>query len=149
MERPELLERLDKAIDGAAHIAVQRGSIKPEPKKSVQVGNVFIEKNNVGLYNILNSDRTKLYTDITVFDVAIIIAQRHTAGENSTIKQILYLEDRFTKYHLDMINYLNCMKSAKKRHDIERMFILEDKFQSAESRARIMRDKISNFKRVK
>jgi hypothetical protein len=41
------------------------------------------------------------------------------------------------------------MKTAKKRKDTERMAILEDKFQSAEMRAKDMRDKISNFKRVK
>jgi len=48
-----------------------------------------------------------------------------------------------------MLNYLSCLKGAKKKHDIERMAILEDKFQVAETLAKSARDSITNFKRIK
>ena len=118
-------------------------------KRSTLIGNVFVEKNVKGFYDVLKFDRSLLYGDISVFDVAIIIAQRYNAGETSAIKKVLYLEERFSKHHTDMIHYLHCMKGAKKNHDNERMAILEDKFQVSESLAKITRDKISVFKRIK
>lgn len=148
MERPELLEKLDKAMDRAATFALQRGVPIPVSKKSLLIGNVFIEKNKAG-YNVVALDRMKLYENITVFDVAVIIAQRYNAGDSSAIKQVLFLEDRFAKYHTDMVHYLSCMKGAMKKNDNERVAILEDKFQLAEQLARDVRDKISSFKRVK
>ena len=148
MDRTELLEKLGRATDRAATFALQRGVPVPISKKSVLIGNVFIEKNKFG-YNVVALDRMKLYENISVFDVAVIIAQRYNSGEMSAIKQVLFLEDRFTKYHIDMIHYLHCMRSAKKKNDVERMAILEDKFQVAESLARNIRDRIAFFKRVK
>ena len=148
MDRTELLEKLGRATDRAATFALQRGVPVPISKKSVLIGNVFIEKNKFG-YNVVALDRMKLYENISVFDVAVIIAQRYNSGEISAIKQVLFLEDRFTKYHIDMIHYLHCMRSAKKKNDVERMAILEDKFQVAESLAKNIRDRIAFFKRVK
>lgn len=148
MERTDLLEKLDRVIDKVADLTVQRG----QPyltKKYVMIGNAFVEKNKKGSYNVLNSDRHILYTDISVFDVAVIIAQRHNQNEAGVIRQVLSLEDKFTKYHTDMIHYLHCMKHAKKSCDSDRMAILEDKFQMAEIHAKDVRDRISVFKRVK
>jgi hypothetical protein len=148
MERAELLEKLGRATDRAATFALQRGVPVPISKKSVLIGNVFIEKSKQS-YNVVALDYTRLYEDISVFDVAVIIAQRYNAGEISAIKQVLLLEDKFSKYHTDMVHYLNCMKSAKKNNDNERLAILEDKFQVAEILARDVRDRISSFKRIK
>jgi len=148
MDRTELLEKLGRATDRAATFALQRGVPVPISNKSVLIGNVFIEKNKFG-YNVVALDRMKLYENISVFDVAVIIAQRYNSGEISAIKQVLFLEDRFAKYHIDMIHYLHCMRSAKKKNDVERMAILEDKFQVAESLAKNIRDRIAFFKRVK
>ncbi len=120
----------------------------PVSKKSVLIGNVFIEKNKAG-YNIVSMGHKRLYENISVFDVAVIVAQRYNLGETSAIKQVLALEDRFSKYHTDMVHYLHCMKSAKKKNDNERFAILEDKFQVAELLARNIRDRITSFKRVK
>ena len=148
MDRPELLERLRKATDKAATFVIQRGMPIPMTKKSVLIGNVLIEKDSSG-YNVVTPDRSKIFENITVFDVAVIVAQRYNSGEISAIKQVLFLEDKFAKYHTDMVHYLHCMKSAKKKNDMERMAILEDKFQLAEQLARDIRDRISSFKRVK
>lgn len=149
MDRPGLLEELDKATDRAASFMIQRGSPLQVSKKSVLIGNTYIEKNNEGTYDVLSFDRKVLYEDISVFDVAVIVAQRYNQNEFSTIRQVLTLENKFSKFHNDMIHYLHCMKAAKKKQDTDRMAILEDKFQLAEQLAKDTRDRISVFKRVK
>lgn len=148
MDRSSLLDRLDKATELAAKIAVQRRSIDL-PKKMVPVGTVYVQLGKNNLYNILNYKHEIIFKDISVFDVAVIIAQRFSAGENSAIKKILFLESCFSKQHTDMVHYLSCMKHAKTKKDTERLCILEDKFQTAEMRARMLRDRISSFKRAK
>lgn len=149
MNKDTLLERLDNATDRAAAYAIQRGSPISVNKKSVIVGSTVIEKNSYGTYNVLSFDRRVLFEDISVFDVAVIIAQRYNRHEDSVIGQVLWLEEKFSKYHTDMLHYLNCMKLAKKKDDLGRLAILEDKFQMAEISARNTRDRISAFKRVK
>jgi len=149
MDRLGLLDKLDKATDRAAMFAIQRGSPIQMSKKSVLIGNTFIEKNTYGSYNVLGFDKSILYEDISVFDVAVIVAQRYNVNELGVIKKVLSLEERFSKYHNDMIHYLHCMKAAKKKQDADRMAILEDKFQLAEQHAKDTRDRISIFKRVK
>lgn len=149
MNRELLLKQLDKAASKATSLAFQRASPIPITKNKVIVGNLCISKNKLGFYDVLTLDQSKLYSDVYLFEVAIILAQSFTSGDTSTTRKVLSLQDRFEKHHTDMIHYLHCMKSAKKRHDIERMIILEDKFQIAESYAKDIKDKISNFKRVK
>jgi hypothetical protein len=149
MDRPGLLEKLDKATDRAADMAIRRGMPIPVSNKSTMIGNTLIEKNSDGLYNVLSYSRALLFENISVFDVAVIVAQRYNEHESGTIRQVLLLENRFSKYHTDMIHYLHCMKMAKKKRDVERLAILEDKFQLAEQLAKDTRDRISVFKRVK
>jgi len=148
-DRINLLNKLDRATTRAASFAISRGFPITMSKRSTLVGHTFIEKNPVGLYNIISSNRSIIYKDISVFDIAVIIAQRYNSGESETIQTVLKLEERFSKYHTDMIHYLDCLKGAKKRHDIERMAILEDKFQVAEISAKKARNDISVFKRIK
>ena len=149
MSRLDLINKLDKATERAASLAISRGNPIRMSKKSTLVGNTFVEKNTNGFYDVVLPNKDRLYENISVFDIAVIIAQRHNSGEMSTIKRILSLEGRYAKYHNDMLHYLNCLKGAKKKHDIERMAILEDKFQIAEALAKSARDSISNFKRIK
>jgi hypothetical protein len=143
-----LVERLDEATDLAATFAMQRGLPLAISKKSILIGSLVIEKNSKGFYDIIQADRNKLYEDISVFDVAVIIAQRYNSGERSVIKEVLDLERKFVKYHTDMIHYLHCMKSAKKKNP-ERLAILEDKFQVAELYAKDIKDQLALFKRMK
>lgn len=149
MDKLELLEKLDVATDKAATIAVQRGLPLKLSNKSVMIGNTFVEKNDIGGYDVLGFNKTILFEDISVFDVAVIIAQRYNSNESGVIKQVLLLEEKFSKHHSDMVHYLHCIRSAKKKQDSERMAILEDKFQVAEQLAKNARDRISVFKRVK
>ena len=144
-----LLDRLDKATDRAASMAIQRGFPIQISTKSVMIGSTIVEKNSRGTYNVVGLNKEVLFEDISVFDVAIIIAQRYNQHEFGVIKKVLFLENKFSKYHTDMKHYLHCMRSAKKKNDIERMAILEDKFQIAELQARDTRDRISIFKKVK
>ena len=149
MDRSSVLETLDKATDRAATFAIQRGMPISVSKKSVLIGSTLVEKNDDDFYNVLSLDRKILYPNISVFDVAVIIAQRHSNGEFSTVKKVIQLEERFHKYHCDMTHYIHCYRGAKKKNDLERMFILEDKFQLSEMLAKATRDSISVFKRVK
>lgn len=149
MEKASLLEKLDRATDRGAHLAISKCMPIRMSKKSTLIGSTFIEKTENGLYSIVLSNKSVVYSDISIFDIAVIIAQRYNSGETATIYKVLALEERFSKYRNDMENYLNCLKGAKKRHDTERMAILEDKFQVAETAARNIRDDISIFKKVR
>ncbi len=148
MDRSELIDKLDKATDKAATFAIQRGMPIPA-KKGSWVGNTIIKKNVNGFYDIFGLDKKLLFQNITIFDIATIVAQRYTSGEFRTVERILDLENKYSKYHMDMLHYLHCMKAARQRHDYDAMAILEDKFQVTEIRARSTRDSISFFKRVK
>jgi hypothetical protein len=149
MERPELLKQLNKATDRAATIAIHRGLPITLSKNDTLIGNFIVEKNKYGFYDILKFNRSIVYENISVFDIAIIIAQKYNSGELSVVRQLLQLEERFSKFHNDMTHYLYCMKTAKKKHDTQRSAILEDKFQMAELLAKNTKDKIAIFKRVK
>lgn len=149
MDKVELLSELEKATDKAATFAIQRGFPIPITRKSTMIGSLFVEKNKDNFYDVVSLDRTVLYENISVFDVAVIVAQRYSAGDSSTIRQVLELEGKFSKHHTDMIYYLHCMKGAKKKQDNERLAILEDKFHMAEIQAKDTKDKITFFKRVK
>jgi hypothetical protein len=149
MDRVALLDKLDKATDRGAQLAISRGIPVRISRKATLIGNTIVIKNLNSLYNVVSPNGLLIYEDISVFDIAVIIAQRYNSGEMATIKKVLALEERFSKYHNDMIHYLDCLKFAKKRHDIERMAILEDKFQVAETSARNTRNSISVFKRIK
>lgn len=149
MERAALISQLDRATSKAMMLAIQRCSPIPINRNRVVVGNICVDKNKSGFYDILTPDRKHLYKDVYLYEIAIILAQRYAAGDTSAIRKVLALQDRFEKHHLDMLHYLQCMKSAKKKHDIERMAILEDKFQISESFAKDIREKMSLFKRVK
>lgn len=149
MNIPDMIDKLDKATDIAASLAIERGVPIPVSKKSIRVGSVLIEKNTQGLYDITSSTRISVYRDISLFDVAIIIAQKYNSGEMTSVKQVLQFESKFAKYRTDMMHYLHCMRAAKKQNDTERLAILEDKFQVAEQFAKNIRDRLAKFKRVK
>jgi hypothetical protein len=149
MNRSALIDKLDKATDRGVSVALVRGIPLTVSKKTTMIGTTLIRKNESGYYDVLSLDGKGLYKDISVFDVAVIIAQRHNNGEYGTIKKVLFLEEKYSKHHSDMLNYLHCLKGAKKKNDIERMAILEDKFQISEIYAKEMRNHISLFKRTK
>lgn len=149
MNRSNLIDKLDKATDKAAILAIKEGIPVKMSKKSTLIGNLFVNQNADGLYDVVSSDKVKLYSNISLFDIAVIVAQRYNSGETSVIKKVLALEEKYSKHHTDMIHYLSCLKGAKKNRDIERMAILEDKFQVAEILAKHARDSISIFKRIK
>lgn len=143
-----LLEQLAKATDKAASLSIRRG-VPITTKAGAWVGSTFIKRNIYGLYDITALDKSQLFNNISVFDVAVIISQRYSSGEFRTVEKVLALESKFAKYHTDMLHYLHCIKGAKSRCDYVTMAILEDKFQISEIRAKHTRDDIAAFKRVK
>ena len=149
MNRKNLIEKLDKVTDKAASFAIERGLPIPGEKSNTWVGKTLIKKNAHGFYDIFSLDKKQLFKNIIVFDIATIIAQRYTAGEFKVIDKVLVLEDTYSKYHMNMLHYLHCMKGAKRRHDYDTMAILEDKFQVSEMRAKSTKNSIAIFKRLK
>jgi hypothetical protein len=142
-----LLEKLNRATDRATNLAIQRGLPITISKRSSLVGNLCVEKNKDGYYDVLASNKEILYENLSSFDVAVIIAQRIMSREYSVIKQVLTLEKDYSKHHSDMVNYLNCMKSAATKKDYIRIHILEDKFQISELKAKSTKDSLAQFKR--
>jgi hypothetical protein len=148
-DKSRLLEVLDNALNQATSTAIKNADPIKRSKNSTFIGTTIVEKNRDGFYDIKFLNDTILFENISTFDVAVMIAQRYNSNEHSVIKQILVLEEKYAKYHNDMVHYLHCFKAAKKKNDIEKMCILEDKFQVAEGLARITKDRIGFFKRVK
>jgi hypothetical protein len=148
MEKAKFLNKLDKATDKAAKMAIEQGLPIPG-KEGVYIGNTIVEKNKSNLYNVVSLDHRVLYENISIFDIAVIIAQRYNSSEFGIIEKVLKIENEFTKYHLDMIHYLNCHKSAKKKKDYDKMYILEDKFRIAEQHAKKLKNNLAIFKKVK
>lgn len=147
MDRTELVKKLDKVTDKAASIAISRGIPIPNKKQGSWVCNTLVKKNSIGLYDIYTLSNELIFTNISTFDVAVIISQRYSTHELKTIEKVLVLDEKFSKYHTDMLHYLHCMSAAKRRKDYDTMAILEDKFQLTEIRARNIRDNIAAFKR--
>lgn len=149
MNRAELLEKLNKATDKAASLAIQKGIPIPKQSNSTWVGKTLIKKNKLDFYDIYTLENSILYKDIITFDIATIIAQKFTDGQLHTIEGVLELEKTYAKHRTDMLHYLHCMKAAKKRRDYDTLAILEDKFQLSEQRAKNVRHEIYFYKRVK
>jgi hypothetical protein len=149
MDRSKLIDNLDKATDKAASNAIESGFPIHNTTSSAWVGKTFIKKNRNGFYDIFSLDKKVLFKDITVFDVATIIAQRYTSGELRTVERVVKLESEYSTYRTNMMHYLHCIQGAKSRKDYDTMAILEDKFQMAEIRAKRIRNDIAIFKRLK
>lgn len=149
MERPALINKIKKATHKAALLAMSSGFPMEISVNSVLVGKTCVTRNTSGFYDVIRADGTIIYKNLAMFDIAIIIAQRHNSGEINTVYKVIALEQVYAKHHTDMTHYLNCLKGAKRRSDIERMAILEDKFQLAEMLAKVAKDSISKFKRIK
>ena len=148
-DRSKFSEAFDDALNRAATIAIKNSDPVKKNKNSTYVGSTIVEKNENGLYDIKFINQTMLFENLSSFDVAMIIAQRYNTNEQNIIKQVIALDEKYSKHHTAIVHYLHCFKSAKKRNDIEKMCIFEDKFQVAEGLAKLTKDRIAFFKRVK
>ena len=147
-KKEKLLVSLDTAIRQAAAKAIS----KSEPigdKNSCIVGSLSVKKNDSGLFEVLNVNKEVLHTNISLYYVAVLVAQKFIAGHRTQIKEILELENSYQKFHNDMLHYLHCYKVAKTRNDTGRMSILEDKFQMSEQHAKKIKEKLDFYKRSK
>lgn len=148
-DKPKFLEAFDDALNRATTIAIKNADPIKKNKNTTYVGTTIIEKNDNGFYDLKFLNHTPLFENLSSFEVAMIVAQRYNTSEHGVIKQVLALDEKYSKYHTDMIHYLHCFKAAKKKNDVEKMCILEDKFQVAEGLAKLTKDKIAFFKRIK
>ncbi len=148
MKRSALIDTLDRATDKAASLAIERGLPIPGSNSKTWIGKACVKKNTLGYYDVMSLDQLVLFENIIVFDVATIVAQRYTRKEFRTIDKVLLLENKYSKHYNDMMHYLHCIKGAKTRKDYVTVSILEDKFQLAEQRAKIIKNDIAIFKIV-
>jgi hypothetical protein len=149
MKKKMLIGVLNKATDKAAQLSIQRGFPIPISSKATLIGKLLVEKNKKGNFDIIAPNKTILYENISTFDTAMIIAQKYNSDEHKIVEELLALEKKFSKFHIDMIHYLHCMKSAKKKGQDQKLLILEDRFQMAELNAKNVKDQIAIFKRLK
>lgn len=149
MVNKALLDKFDKATDRAVKIALEKCIPLPVSKKVSLVGNFIIEKQQDGDFTIRAKDQSVLYINISSYDIAVIICQRISSGENSVVLKILELDKNYQRYRSEMLHYLSCMRGATKRADYTRMAILEDKFQMSEIMAKKIKKSISFFKKSK
>lgn len=149
IEKDILLEKLNTALDRATLISIQKGLPISLSKKISLVGNFCVEKNENGFYNVITLDRSIIFENISAFDIAVILAQKYNSGDMKSISEVLELEKKFSKHHVDMIHYLACMKQCKRKNNFEKLSILEDKFQTSELQAKNIKDKLASFKRIK
>lgn len=149
MSHTVLLDKLTRVVDKAASYAIQHGYPISDNAGGTWVGNAIVRKNTLGLYNVLSLDKSVLYENISVFDVAITVAQRYSNGELGTVRKIIALEDKYSQYHTEMIHYLHCLKGAKRKKDYTLMAILEDKFQASEIKAKAIKDNLSFFRKTR
>lgn len=145
--KARVLSKLDQAVKKAADLAIRDGVPISINDKITLVGSVYLRKNQDETYDILKLNKNCLYTDINLKEVAVIIAQKYNNDDRSNIKTLLYLDEKYSKYHSDLIHYLHCLKSAKRSQDWERSSILEDKFYEAELMVRSIKDQILFYKR--
>lgn len=146
MNKLDIVKKLDVITDNAAISVLKRAVPLEISDDFILVGNLSVRKNINGFYDVYNFNTIKLYENIILADIAILLAQKYNFGKTNIINKILHLENTYAKYHLDMVHYLNCMKSSKKRKDYERLAILEDKFRVAEQRAKRYKKMMLNFK---
>lgn len=149
MSRTLLIEKLEKATNRAVALAIDNKLPLAITKSTTIVGNLLVEKNINGLYNISTMSRRPIFENIIVYDVAVSLAQRYIDRDTSAISKILDLEKQYAKYRTDMVYYLYNLKSSFRKKDYERALILEDKFKVAEAYAKQLRDRLILFKKIK
>ena len=149
MNKKPLIEKLERATNRAVALAIDNKFPLPITKNTTVVGNLLVEKNKKGFYNIASMSRSIIFEDIIVYDVAVILAQRYMDKDRSAVSRIIDLEQKYAKHRTDMIYYLHNLRSSLNRGDIERALILEDKFKLAEAHAKMLKDQLVLFKKLK
>lgn len=148
-DRAELLTMLNNAVNSVTKSAIRENRPIVVSKKSTLVGMLSVEKTDNNLHLIKKHLATEsLYTGITLYESAILIAQSYMRGDITSIKEIIEIDNSYTKHHNDMLHHLSCYKTLKLHNNIDRMVILEDKFYMSEELSKLARSKLSRFKRV-
>lgn len=147
--KQELVDILDRATERAVQIAVSKKMPLSITKKTTIIGSLFIHKNDQGFYDVCDMAKNVLYSNIIVYDVALILAQRYQDRDFSSITKILALEEKYAKHHTDMLFHLHNLKAAIRNHDYSKSLILEDKFKTSEAYAKSYKDQLFLFKRIK
>lgn len=148
-DKSYIIGLFDNAIEQAIRIAMQKNTPFVASKKNTIVGKYIVHKNDNDYYDIKDiTTKMILYKDLSLYDSAIMIAQRQEKGR-SLITDILKIDEDYAKHRIDMNHYLNCYKIAKQRNDIPRMSVLEDKFRISDQLSKLVKKRLSKFKIVR
>jgi hypothetical protein len=149
-DKEKLLSLFDNAIEKATHTTMQNSEPIITANKDTFVGLFLVHKKIDNCYEIRESASKKpLYKDIYLYEAAISIAQRLSKGITNSISEILKIDKDYSKHRNDMVHYLHCYKVAIQKKDIEKMSILEDKFQMSEQLSKLIKNRMSKFKLVR
>lgn len=146
-DRPKLLSLFNIAVNRAVKSAVKEGQPLTMSKKDTYVGPLLVQKLINGTYSIYKTNANQpMYSDIHLYEAAVLISQHYERGAISCVREILKIDSDYAKYKTDMMHYIACYKHVKESKDIERMLVLEDKFCMAEELSKITRQRLSKFK---
>ena len=138
---------LGKVVHSAAKTAVTEAQPMVISRKKTLVGSLVVEKEPSHYYCVCRStDSYLLYSGIALYETAILVAQSYVLGKKHNIKYLLGADQDYTKHRTDMVHYLECYKRLKESSDIERMQVLEDRFDISEEYSKIARQTITEFK---
>lgn len=148
-DRAQLLAMLGNAVNSAAKSAIRENRPIVVSKRNTLVGTLSIEKTTDNTYLIKKSTVTEcLYTSITLYESAVLIAQSYLRGDVAAIKEIVEIDCAYTKHHTDMLHHLSCYRALKLHNNLDRMVILEDKFYMSEELSKLARSRLAKFKRL-
>jgi len=148
-DKARLFELFENAISKATQLTIQRHQDTIESKKKVQIGNLLVCKNSTNFYDIVDFVTKKIiYENIELYDAAIIIAHQENKNKKFLITEVLKIDKEYSKHTMDMAHYSHCYKIVKKKNNIDRMLVLEDKFQLSEQLSKMVKLKLLKFKSV-
>jgi hypothetical protein len=145
-DRPKIISLLNVIVNKVAQTTIKEGCPMALSKKDTYVGSVLVQKLDDGTYTISKADKPiPIYSDIYLYESAILIARYYDRGSVSIIREILKVDKECAKHKTDMMHYIACYKQVKQTRDTERMLVLEDKFCMSEESLKITRSKLSRF----
>ena len=149
-DRAQLLTMLSNAVNTATKAAMKGNRPMVISKRNTIVGPVSIDKIDTGTYTLRRATIIRpLYTNIVLYESAVLIAQAYNRGDRDMIKEILTLESQYVKYSTDMLHYLTCYRAVCARNEIDRMLVLEDKFNTADETVKSIKYKLGKLRNSK
>ena len=146
MNRTGLIESLNNITEKIAKKSIREGVPLYIDDSKILVGQITVEKDNDGFYNIYDLSRRCLYEGIGLLATALIIAKVRNTSSRRSLQTIFDLDIQYSKYKTDLIYLTYNLKKSQDRHDYERIDILYDKIQNTKMNMASLSEAIESFK---